>query len=120
MAKICSDGPVAALRSMALRLDRLVVKLGEANVRLAEPDRQRVVILIDEFCSGKTSTASPRYCWSKAEIERCYLQLQPISQEMANDFRSWASEYREAEHQCNLLFRSRIAELVRRSPSEEL
>lgn len=119
MKKTNGEGPVAALRPIELRLRRLVIKLGKAYVRLAEPDRQRVMRLTEEFSSGKTSTASHRYPWSKADIERCYLQLQPISQKMANDFRRWASEYRETEHQFRLAFRVRIAELVRRKRSGE-
>ena len=75
--------------------------------------------LTEEFSTGKTSTASHRYPWSKADIERCYLQLQPISQKMADDFHSWASEYLETEHLFRSAFRSRIAELVRRKRSEK-
>jgi hypothetical protein len=111
MNKAFNEGPLAALRPVELRLNRLVVKIINAFRRLAKPDRRRVMRLFDEFTVGKTSTASDRYPWSIADIERCCLQLQPFSQKMANDFRRWASEYRETEHQFRLAFRAHIAEV---------
>ncbi len=116
MKKTNLEWPASALRPIELKLRRLVSKLARACVRLAEPDKQMAVHLLVEFCSRKTR-ASHRYAWLKADIERCYLQLQPISQKIANDFRSWASQYRETEYQFRLAYRSRIAELVRRARS---
>ncbi len=115
MAKTCSYGPVAALRPIELRLNRLLRTLTKTYSRLAEPDRQRAKRLTAEFIFGKSSTPSHRYPWSKADIERCCLQLQPISQKLANEFRCWASEYRETEHQFRLAFGSLIADLKERT-----
>ena len=120
MKKTNGKGPLAVLGPIELRLDRLLGKLVKAYGRLAEPDRQRVKRLTFEFSSGKTSTASRHHAWTKADIKRCYLQLQPISQKMANDFRLWASEYRETEHQFRLAFGSLIADLVRCKRSENV
>jgi len=88
-------------------------------MRLAAPDRQRVMQLMEQFAFGDTTTASYRVTRSKDDINCCYLQLQPISQEIANDFRRCASELLKVEHNYRLALRSRIAELVRRARAEE-
>jgi hypothetical protein len=104
---------------MNFEIRKLTVKLGNSFVRLTAAERRKVMRAIKQFTFGKASSASERDIWSKDEAKTCYLLLKPISQKMANDFRSWASEYRETEHQFRLAFRSRIAELVRRKRSEE-
>jgi hypothetical protein len=128
MKKANGDGPVAQLQPVNLR--KLGVKLRSAYMRVATPDRRRVMRLaapdrrrvmqfLEQFTFGNTTTASYRRTRSKDDIKRCYLQLQPISQEMANDFRRRASELLKAEHNYRLAVRSRIAELVRRAWAED-
>ena len=111
------------LRKLSVKLRKAYMRVATPDrrrvMRLSAPDRQRVMRLLEQFTFGKTSTASYRDPRSKDEIKCCYLQLQPISQKMANDFRRWASELLKAEHNYRLAVRSRIAELVRRARAEE-
>jgi len=112
------------LRKLAVKFGNACMRLATPDrrkvMRLAAPDRRRVMRLLEQFTFGKTSTASYRDLWSKDDIKCCYLQLQPISQTVANDFRRCASELRKAAHNYRLALRSRIAELVRRARIEEL
>jgi hypothetical protein len=111
------------LRKLSVKLDRAYMRVVTPDrrrvMRLSVPVRQWVMRLLEQFTFGKTGTASSRAPRTKDDIKCCYLQLQPISQKMANDFRRWASELLKAEHNYRLAVGSRIAELVRRARAEE-
>ena len=92
MEQTYSDGSVAQPQPDAFKLRKSVVNLGNAYMRLAAPDRRKVLCLLDNFLLGKAGPASTWDRWSKDEMKSCYLKLQPISQKMANDLRRWASE----------------------------
>ena len=68
--------------------------------------------LLEQFTFGKTSTASYWDRWSKDDMKSCYLQLQPISQKMANDLRRWASELLKAGRNNKLALKCLMDELV--------
>lgn len=92
MAKAYSDGLVTGPQPNDFEIRKLIVNLGNTYVRLAARDRRKVMRALKQFTFGEASTALYWDRWSKDDIKRCYLQLQPISQEMANDLRRWASD----------------------------
>ena len=130
MAKAHSDGLVTGRQPDDFKFRELSVKLDKALMRVATPDRRRVMRLsalnrkwvkrlLEQFTFRKTSTGSYRAPRNKDDIKCCYLQLQPISQKITDDFRRWAYELLKAEHDYRLAVKSRIAELVRRARAEE-
>lgn len=111
---------IESLKPLDSRLNKLVAKIITACMRLDESEIHELMRHIGDFCSGKTSKASRRYPWSKADIVRCYLRMQPISEKVASHFLGWASEYRESEHDFRSAYKARIAELVHRNRVEKL
>ena len=75
-----------------LKLHELVVKLGNDYMRLTASDRRGAMRLLDEFFLGQADTLPTWEHWSEDDMQACCLQLQPVSQRLANDFRRWASE----------------------------
>ena len=119
MEQTYCDGSVAEPQPDEFKLRKLRVNLGNAFVRLAARDRLKVMRSLNQFTFGKTGTVSYRDPWSKDDMKCCYLQLQPISQKMANDFRRWASMHLKAKHNNRLALKSFIEELAVRSWIEE-
>ena len=97
MKRTYSDGPVAGTRPDDSTVRNLEAKLCNSYVRLAAPDRQKVVRIIKQFAFGKACSTSYWDWWSNYNLKSCYRQLKPISQEMANDLLSFASELLKLE-----------------------
>ncbi len=96
MAKNHSDGSVAEPQPNDFKFRKLLVNLGNEYVRLATANRRSTIMrALKKFTLSvkppmkapiHIGTAGPRMiCGS------CYLALKPISPQMANDFRRWAS-----------------------------
>jgi hypothetical protein len=119
MKKTYGEWPVADLQPDNFKLRKLVVNLGNAYVRLAARDRRKIIRALEQFAFGKTSSVSYRDPWFKGHMKCCYLQLQPISQKMANNFRRWASELLKTGHNNRLALKSLIDELFCRQWIEE-
>jgi hypothetical protein len=109
----------AGLQPDDFKLRKVLVNLGNAYVRLAARDRRKVMRLLEQLAFGKASSVSYWDRWSKEDMKRCYLQLQPISQKMANDLRRWASEHLKAGRNNKLTLKCLMDELVRRVWMEE-
>ena len=103
----------------ALELRNLEAHIGNSFVRLSAVDRKRAMRALGEFVFGNNCSFAYWDLWSKAEMKTCYLRLKPISQEMANDLRRWASEHLEAGHNNRLALKCLIDELVVRHWIEE-
>jgi hypothetical protein len=112
-------GPNAGQKLDALELSKVEAHLGNSFVRLSAVDRKRAMRALGEFVFGKNSSFAYWDLWSKAEMKTCYLRLKPISQEMANDLRRWASEHLKAGHNNRLALKCLIDELVVRHWIEE-
>jgi hypothetical protein len=119
MGKALSEGPVQGLQPEGLKLRKLKVNLGNAYVRLTAADRRKVMRLLEQFTFGKASTASYWDRWSKDDAKSCCLQLQPISQKMANDLRRWASELLKTGGNDKLALKCLMDELIVRTWIEE-
>jgi hypothetical protein len=119
MAKPYSEELVAGVQPYDLKLRKLVFNLGNAYVRLVARDRRKVMRLLEQFAFGKNRTASYWDRWSKDDMKCCYLQLQPISQRMANDLRRWASVLLKAGRNNKLALKCLMDELVVRKWIEE-
>jgi hypothetical protein len=119
MAKTHSNGLLAGPQPDEFELRKLRVTLGNAFVRLAVRDRQKVMRALEQFTFGNNDSAAERDLWSKEEMKTCYLQLKPISQKMANYLRRWASEHLKMGHNNRLALKSLIDELVVRTWIEE-
>ena len=117
MEKVFSEGPVAESRPDRIR--KLLVKLGNAYVRLAVKDRRKVMRLLEQFAFGNASSVSYWDRWSKDDVRACCLQLQPISQKMANDLRRWASERLKRGENSKLALKCLMDELIVRTWIEE-
>jgi hypothetical protein len=119
MAKKYNDEPVSEPQPNDFKLRKFRVNLGNAFVRLTAPERLKVMRALGQFVFGKNSSVAHWDLWSKSEMMTCYLQLKPISQEMADELRNWASEHLKAEHNNRLALKSLIDELVVRNWLEE-
>jgi cellobiose phosphorylase len=102
-----------------VKLRKFVVNLGNAYVRLAAKDRRKVMRLLEKLAFGKASSVSYWDRWSKDDMKSCCLQIQPISQKMANDLRRWASELLETERNKKLDLKCLMDELIIRTWIEE-
>lgn len=78
-----------------LKVDKIVANLGNIYVRLAARDRRKVMRLLEQVIDKNTGTYDWDR-WTEDEERACYLQLQPISQKMANGWRRWASAHLKA------------------------
>lgn len=101
------------------KLRKLVANLGNAYVRLAAKDRQKVMRLIEKFTFGNASSVSYWDRWSKDEMTRCFLQMKPVSAKIANDFRRWANELLKAGRNYKLALKCLMDELQVRTWIEE-
>ncbi len=119
MDQTSSDGAVAEPQPDDFKLRKLRVNLGNAYVRLAVRDRQKVMRLLEQFAFGKASTASYWDLWSKNDAKSCYLLLKPISPKMANDLRRWASELLKTGGNDKLALKCLMDELIIRTWIEE-
>jgi hypothetical protein len=119
MKKAFNEGPVAGPQPVDFELRKLVVNIANTYVRLTAKDRRKVMRLLEQFTFGKASSASYWDRWSTDDMKHCYLQLQPISQTMANYWRRWASELLEAGRNNKLAMKCLMDELVCRRWIEE-
>jgi len=119
MEQTYSEAPVSRPQPEEFKLRKLKVSLGNAYVRLAARDRQKVIRAMAEFTFGKKSSATYWDPWSNDEMKRCYLQLKPISKKMANDLRRWASEHLKAGWNNRLALKALMDELDCRRSIEE-
>ena len=119
MEETYSEGPVSEPQPDEIKVRKLKVTLGNAYVRLAARDRQKVMRTFKQFAFGTKSSVSYWDPWSKDEMKRCYLQLKPISQKMANDLRRWASELLKVGWNNRLALKSLMDELDCRRSIEE-
>ena len=103
----------------ALELRKVEAHLGNSFVRLTAADRKKVLRAFRQFAFGKNSSVAYWDLWSKDEMKTCCLQLKPISQEMANDLRRWASEHLKVGHNNCLALKCLMEELVIRVWIEE-
>jgi hypothetical protein len=103
----------------SFKIRKLLVNLGNAYVRLAARDRQKVKRALKQFAFGKASSAFYWDRWSKDDAKRCYLLLKPISPKMANDLRRWASELLKRGHNNKLALKCLMDELEVRTWIEE-
>jgi len=97
MVKKSTDGLIAEPQPNNLNISKLIVNLANDYVRLGKCDRRKAMRVLKKFLLGKASSVSYWDRWSKDDMKCCYLQLQPISKKMANDFRRWAAELLKAE-----------------------
>ena len=81
--------------------------------------RQNVMHALEHFAFGKANTASYWDVWSKDDADRCYLQLRPISQKMANDFHHWAAMVLEVGRNNKLALKCLMDELIVRTWIDE-
>jgi hypothetical protein len=114
-----SEGPVAKPQPDNFKLRKLEVNLGNAFVRLAAKDRRKVMRLLNQLAFGKASSVSYWDRWSKDDMKSCCLQMQPISQKMANDLRRWASELLRTGRNNKLDLKCLMDELIIRTWIEE-
>lgn len=119
MKEPLSEGPLQGPPPDGVNLRKLTVNLGNTFVRLTAADRRKVMLALGQFAFGKNSSAAYWDLWSKAEMKTCYLQLKPISQEMANGLRRWASEHLKVGHNNRLALKCLMDELVVRNWIEE-
>jgi hypothetical protein len=119
MQKATSEGPVIGPQPDNLKLRKLIVRLGNAYVRLTPRDRRKVMRLLKQLAFGKADSASYWDLWSKDDAKSCYLLLRPISTKMSNDFRRWTSEHLRARGNCKLVLKCLMDELEVRTWIEE-
>jgi hypothetical protein len=119
MVQTHSEGTVPGPQPGEVKLRKLKVTLGNAYVRLAARDRQKVMRTLKQFAFGKKSSVSYWDPWSKDEAKLCHLQLKPISPKMANDLRRWASELLKVGWNNRLALKSLIDDLDCRRSIEE-
>ncbi|MFZ0959760.1 MAG: hypothetical protein WAO35_02565 [Terriglobia bacterium] len=92
MKKTHREGSVAVTWPDDDKFRKVNAKLRNAFMRLAASDREKVMRIITQFTFGKACSISYWEWSSKENLESCYRQLQRISQKMAEDLRSLASE----------------------------
>ena len=114
-----SVGPVLGSPPDGFKLRKLIVNLGNAYARLSARDRRKVMRCLEQFTFGTNSSAAYWDTWSKDDAKRCYLQLQPISQKMANDLRRWAAELLKTGGNKKLAVKCLMDELIVRTWIEE-
>lgn len=68
----------------------------ETYLRLATPDRRKVLRLLERLAYRKAGTNSYFDRWTTDDMRSCYLQFQRISQEVAKRWRRWASVHSKA------------------------
>ncbi len=91
MAKNYNDGWFAEPQPNDFKFRKLLVTLGNEYVRQTAANRRNIMRALKKFTFGKADEVSYWDRWSKDEAKSCYLALKPISPQMANDFRRWAS-----------------------------
>jgi hypothetical protein len=114
-----SNGLVVGPQPGDFELRKLIVNLGNAYVRLAARDRQKVIRALKQFAFGKASSAFYWDRWSKDDAKCCHLLLKPISPKMANGFRRWAAELLESGRNNKLELKCLMDELEVRTWIEE-
>ena len=119
MAETYGNGLLEGPQPDEFELRKLSVTLGNAFVRLAARDRQKVMRALEQFLFGKNNSAAYWDLWSKVEMKVCCMQLKPISQKMANDLRRWASMHLKVGRNNRLALKCLIDELVVRTWIEE-
>ena len=119
MAKAYSHGPVTGPQPSDFELRKMIVNLGNAYVRLAPRDRQKVMRALKQFAFGKASSAFYWDRWTKDDAKCCYLLLKPISPKMANGFRRWAAALLESGRNNKLELKCLMDELEVRTWIEE-
>ncbi len=115
MKKTHVGGPYVGLKLYALEFRKLEARLANLFVRLTAADRREVMRALGQFVFGENSSAAYWDLWSKAEMMTCYLQLKPISQEIADELRRWASEHLKVGHNNRLALKPLVDELVFRN-----
>ena len=119
MKKTNSEGPVAWPQPDNIKLRKLEVRLGNLHVRQTKRNRLTVMRALKQVTFGKASSVSYWDRWSKDEMKRCFLQLQPVSEEMANDFRCWAFELLKTGSNNKLMLKCLMDELEVRTWMED-
>jgi hypothetical protein len=114
-----NEGPVQRPLPDYLKFHQVIINLAKGYLGLEVSDRQNVMHALEQFAFGEAKTASYWDVWSKDDVERCYLQLQPISQEMANDFRYWAAAVLSVGRNNKLALKCLMDELVIRTWIDE-
>ena len=116
MGKTNIRGPKLRVVPDHSKLRKFLANLGNAYLRLAAEDRLKVMRLLAQFTFRNANTASTNWDrWSKDHLKACCLQLQPISQKMANDLRRWGSELLKTGCNNRLAARYLMDELIART-----
>lgn len=119
MGKTYSEGSAAGVPPNDFKLRKLIVNLANAYTRLTARERRKVMRALEQVAFGKAGIASYWDRWSKDDMKCCYLQLQPISQKMANDLRRWATEFLKTGRNNELALKCLMDELEIRTWIED-